>query len=158
MSKITNYFAAEKYFRRHLLLLMFGGGPVIILAALALGKGLFSPRAFALVMIAYVTCVAVAVFVILRNARARFQASSSESTDIADDATRHKFRRRIRRLQLGVAFFAFILVYAEWETRHEPWPPRLIGATINLLIQTVMIQSIRRMQRQLKQEVSDQPQ
>jgi hypothetical protein len=156
MSKITDYFSIEKYLAWRFLLLVSGGVLVIIPAALALGKGLLSPRGLALVMIAYVGCVAVAVFIILRNARARFQASSGKSTDIADDATREKFRKRIRRLQFGVAFFALVLVYAEWESRGEPWQPRLIGAAINVLIQIAMIQSIRRMQRQLKQEASDQ--
>ena len=158
MSKITDYFAAEKYLGWRFLLLVFGGVLVIIPAALALGKGLLSPRGLAFVMIAYVGCVAVAVFVILRNARARFQASSGGSTDVADDATRKRFRKQIWSLQLGVAFFALVLVYALWETRGEPWPPRLVGAAMNLLIQFVMIQSIRRMRSQLKQETSDQRQ
>lgn len=137
---------------------MFGGLLVIIPAALELGEGLLSPRGLAIVMIAYVACVAVAVFIILRNARARFQVSSGKSTDIADDATRKRFRKQIRSLQIGVAFFALAFVYALWVTRGEPWPPRLIGAAMNLLIQYVMIQSIRRTQRQLKQETSDQHQ
>lgn len=156
MSNITGYFAAEKYLRWRFLLLVFGGVLVIIPAALALSKGLLSPRGLGLVMIAYVGCVAVAVFIMLRNARARFQISSGSSTENANDATREKFRKRIRRLHLGVAFFAFFLVYGLWVTRGGPWPPRLIGASMNLLIQFVMIQSIRRMQRQLKQEASDQ--
>ena len=158
MSKIATYFAVEKYIGRRFLLLISGGLLVLIPTALAFGNGLLSPRALGLVMIAYVACVAAAIFVILRNARARFQASSVRSTDIADDATRMKFRKRILRLQVGVAFFAIVLVYAVWETRGDPWLPRLMGATMNLLIQAVLIQSIRRMQRQLKQETSDQPQ
>jgi hypothetical protein len=158
MSKIGHYFAAERYIGRRFLLLGCGGALVVVALALALRNGLLSPRALGLLLIAYVACVAVAVFVILRNVRARFQASMGESTDIADDATRKKFRKRIRGLRLGVAFFAFVLVYGLWETRGGPWPPRLVGATMNLLFQFVMIQSIRRMQRQLKQETSDQRQ
>ena len=136
-------------------MLVVGGVLVIIPAALALGRGLLSPRGLAFVVIAYVGCVAVAVFVILRNARARFQASSGGSTDVADDATRKRFRKQIRRLQLGVAFFALVLLCALWETRGEPWLPRLVGAAMNFLIQFVMIQSIWRMQRKLKQDPSD---
>ena len=152
MSKITGYFAAEKYIGRRFLLLVFGGVLVLIPAALAFGKGVLSPRALGLVMMGYIGCVAITVFVILRHARARFQASSGKSTETTNDATREKFRKRIRRLQLGVAFFAFILVYGLWETQGAPWPPRLVGVTMNLLFQTMMIQSIRRMQRQLKKD------
>jgi len=133
---------------------MFGGGLILLAAIFAFGNGLLSPRAFASVLIAYFACVTVAAFAILRKVR----ASSGKSTETADDATVKKFRKRIRRLQFGVAFFAIVLVYALWETRNDPWLPRLVGATINLLFQTVMIQSIRRMQRLLKQETSDRSQ
>lgn len=156
MSKIDTYFAAEKYISRRFLSLVSGAVLVLIPAALAFGNGLLSPRALGLVMIAYTTCVAVAIFVILRNARVRFRATSVGSIDITDGATRMKFRKRIRRLRLGVAFVALVLLYAVWETRGGPRPLRLIGATMNLLIQIGMIQSIRKMQRQLKQETSDQ--
>jgi len=151
MSKITDYFAAERYIRRRLLLLMFGGGLVLLAAVLAFENRLLSPRAFVLVLIAYVACLTLAASTILRKVR----ALSGKSTETADDETVKRFRKRIRRLQFGVAFFAIVLVYALWETRNDPWPPRLVGATINLLFQTVMIQSIRRMQRQLKQETAD---
>lgn len=40
-------------------------------------------------------------------------------------------------------------------TRDDPWPPKLVGVAINLLFQTVMIQSLRKMQKQLKQEASE---
>jgi len=158
MSTITGFVAAQKYLRWRFLLLIVGGVLVIIPAALAFSSGLLSPRGLPLVMVAYAGCVAVAVFIILLNARAKFKAASDKSTDFADDATRERFRKQIRRLQFGVAFFALVLVYALWETRNEPWPPRLVGAAINLLFQTVMIQSIRRIQKQLKQETSDQHQ
>jgi hypothetical protein len=106
-------------------------------------------------MFAWVACVTVASLVILRKVRERSQVSSAHSTETADDATLKKFRNRIRRLQFGVAFFAFALVYGLWETRDDPWPPKLVGVTINLLFQTVMILSIRRMQKQLQQEISE---
>lgn len=154
MSRITNYFAAERYIRWRFFLLIFGGALVLVPAVLAFGNGLLSPRAFASVMIAYVAFIAVAVFTIFRKVK----ASSGKSTETADDATLRKFRKRIRGLQFGVAFFALVLVYGLWETRDDPWPPRLVGVTINLLFQAVMIQSIRRMQKQLKQEVSDRSQ
>ena len=156
MSKISDYFATERYIGRRFLLLGFCGALVLIPVALAFGNGLLSIRSLASVGIAYVGCVTVAVFFILRNAKARIQISSVKPTGIPDEVMRRKFHARIRRLQLGVAFFALVLVYALWETRGHPWPPRLIGATINLLYQYVMIQSIRRMQKQLKQEAADQ--
>ena len=146
MSRIADYFARERYSRRRLLLL-FAGAIVIAPAA-----RLLSPRALlAPVMIAYIACFSVATFTILRKAR----ALSGKSSEAADDATIRKFRKRIRSLQLGVAFLSLALVYTLWATRHEPWTPRLIGAAFNLLFQAVMIQSIRTMQKQLKQETSD---
>lgn len=158
MSKIDAYFAIEKHLRWRLLLLVFGGVVVIIPAALALSNGLLSPRGFARVMIAYMACTALVAFIMLRNARANFQVSTSTDVEVADDAIRNRFRKKIRSLQIGVGFFAIVLVYALWSTQGEPWMPRLIGAAMSLLIQYVMIQSIRRMQRQLKQETSDQRQ
>ena len=158
MSKIADYFVVQRYIGRRFLMLMLGGMFVFIPVSLAFGKGLLSPRALASIMIAYAACFAVAVFVILRNARARLQASPEKYSGIPDDAMRRKFRKRIRNMKLGIAFFALVLVYGLWETRDAQWPPRLIGATVNLLYQTMMIQSIRRMQKQLKQEAGDQRQ
>jgi hypothetical protein len=154
MSKINDYFANERYIRRRFVLLVCSGVLVLMPAALAFGNGLLSSGALASVMLAWVACGAVASFVIVRNIRATSQVSSDKSTETADDATLKKFRKRIGRLQFGVAFFALVLVYGLWETRDDPWPPRLVGATINLLFQTVMIMSIRKMQKQLKQEAS----
>lgn len=158
MSKINDYSAAERYVGWRILLLVFGGVIILIPVALAFGNGLLSPQALASVLIAYAACVTVAVFVILRNAKARLQVSSGEFTGILDESTRRKFQKRIRRLQLGVVFFALVLVYGLWETRKDPWPPRLFGATMNLLFQTVMIQSIRRMRKLLKHDAADQRQ
>jgi hypothetical protein len=151
MSKVTDYFAVQRYVRLRFFALVFGGALVVILVALAYCSGLLSPRVLGLVLIAYAACVGVAVFVILRSARAKFQVSTGESAEIADDATRGKFRKRIRNLKFGVAVFALVFVYALWETRGGPWLPRLVGATINLLFQAAMIHSIRRMQKLLKQ-------
>lgn len=155
MSKINDYFAAEKYIRERFVLLMFCGALVLTSSALAFGNGLLSSRALASVMLAWGACVAVAFFVIVRNIRAKSQVSSGKSTETADGATLKKFRKRIRELQFGVAFFALVLVYGLWESRDDPWPPKLVGVAVNLLFQTVMILSIRKMQKQLKQEASE---
>ena len=56
---------------------------------------------------------------------------------------RKKLRGRIRRLQFGVVFLALVFVYALWETRDGPLLPRLVGASMNLLFQFVLIQAIR---------------
>ena len=76
MSKPTDYFEAGRYFRGGFLLLVFGGVLVLLPVALAFGNGLLSPRALAAVLIVYATGVAVAVVVILRNARARTNISA----------------------------------------------------------------------------------
>ena len=150
MSKITDYLAAERYFGRRFLLLMVGGVFLLIPVSLAFSKGLLSPRALASVMITYAACVTFAVFVILRNARARLQVSAGECAALPDDKTRRKLRGKIRRLQFAVAFFALVFVYALWATRDGPLVPRLVGASVNLLIQVALIQAIRRLQKLLQ--------
>ncbi|KAA6458672.1 hypothetical protein DYQ86_19150 [Acidobacteria bacterium AB60] len=151
MSNIARYLSAEKYVGIRILFVVSVGVVVLGTAALAFAKGLLSPRALGLAMIAYAACATGAVFVTLRNAGVGLQGSSSEGPEIAEDGARKKFRRRIRKLQVSVAFFAIVLLYGLWQTRGGPWAPRLVGATVNILLQIVMIQAIRRMQRQLKQ-------
>jgi len=136
-------------------LLVFGGVLVLLPVALAFGNGLLSPRALAAVLIVYATGVAVAVVVILRNARARTNISAGRLAGISVDARQRKLRRSIRTLQLGVVFFGLVLVYALWDTRNDPWPPRLVGASVNLLFQASMIWSIRILQKQLKRGDAD---
>jgi len=155
MSKPTDYFEAERYFRGGFLLLVFGGVLVLLPVALAFGNGFRSPRALAAVLIVYATGVAVAVVVILRNARARTNISAGRLAGIPVDARQRKLRRSIRTLQLGVVFFGLVLVYALWDTRNDPWPARLVGASVNLLFQASMIWSIRILQKQLKRGDAD---
>jgi hypothetical protein len=147
----TNYFAAERYLRKRFLFLTLGGTIILFSVALAYAHGLISPRALRWVLLANVAFVTLLGFAILRKARARFKPSAGTLAEVPDDATRKKYRVRIRFLEFGVAFFALVFVYALWETRDAPWPPRLVGAAINLLIQVAMIRSIRRLQKELKQ-------
>jgi hypothetical protein len=142
MSKIADYFVAERYMRRRFLLLMFGGALLLIPAVIAFGNGLLSSRGLALVMLAYIACVSVAAFLIVRKIRSGSVVPSGEGTETADHATLKRFQKRIRKLQIGLAFFALVLVYGLWETRDDPWPPKLIGVAVNLLFQTVMIHSM----------------
>ena len=146
----TNYFAVETYLRRRLLFLSFGGVIILIPVSLAYAYGLIPSRALGWVLLGYVACVTLVVVIILRNARARFRTSPGTLAGSLDDALRRKYRRRVRFLQLGVALFALVLVYGLWDTRNDPWPPRLVGAVINLLMQAGMIASIRRLQKELK--------
>lgn len=154
MNKITGYFAAERYTRGRLLWLLLGSLIVLVPVACAFANGLILPRALGLVLLLYVACVALAVSVILRRARVEVEASANRLDQFPDDAMRRKYRGRIRRLELYVAILVLLLVYGLWATRDDPWPPKLFGAAINLLFEAVMIRSIRRMQKQLK-EASD---
>jgi hypothetical protein len=153
---VKGYFASEKYLRRRLLFLTFVGVIILFPLALAYAYGLISPRALGWVLLGYVACVTIVVLVILRNVRARFGVSAGTLAEPPDDATRRKDRRRVRILQVGVALFAVVLVFALWDTRDAPWPPRLAGAVINLLMQAGMIASIRRLKKDLKQRTNDQ--
>ena len=90
----------------------------------------------------------VCITIILRNARPR--ASASNNPAPLDGAMRKNLRGRIRRLQFGVAFLALVFVYATWKSRDDPLLPRVVGASINLLFQFVLIQGIRRLQKLLR--------
>ena len=148
----TSYFAAEKYLRRRFLFLTFGGLIILFPLVLAYAHGLISsPRALGWVLLGYVACVTFVVLVILRNARARFRASAGTLAEPLDDAMRRKYRRRVRFLQFGGALLALALVYGLWDTRDGPWPPRLAGAVMNLVMQAAIIHSIRRLRKELKQ-------
>ena len=144
----SDFFAIERYLRTRFLLLIFGGMP--ILAAVIVGATYwhFAPRALATMVFAVALCIATAALIIVRNARARANASNDPAP--LDDAMRKNLRGRIRRLKFYVAFVALVFVYATWETRDSPLLPRLVGAGINLLFQFVLIQSIRRLQKLLQ--------
>ncbi len=139
----SDFFATERYLRTRFLLLILGGVP--ILAAVAVGSTYLqlAPRALAMMVFAIALCIAPAALIILRNAKSRANASTDSSPALLDDEMRKKLRGRIRRLQFGVVFLALVFVYALWETRDGPLLPRLVGASMNLLFQFVLIQAIR---------------
>jgi hypothetical protein len=147
MTNPSAYFAAEQYIRTRFLLLILCGVPISIAAIFAAA---YWHIPLALVVVAIVVCIVPAAIIIVRNARERANASAGVSPASPDDAMRKKLRGRIRHLQFGVAFFALVFVYALWETRDGPLPPRIVGASINLLFQFALIQAIRRLQKMLK--------
>jgi hypothetical protein len=143
----SDFFATEQYLRTRFLALILGG--VLILAAVAVGSMYWqlAPRALAMMVIAISLCIASAALIILPNAQSRAYASTDPSPALLDDEMRKTLRGRVRRLQFGVAFFALVFVYVLWETRDGPLLPRLVGASMNLLFQFVLIQAIRRLCR-----------
>ena len=151
MNEVAKGVAVQRQFLVRFVLLLVGGVIVLIPIALASAKGLISPRALGFVLVAYVACVALAVVFMYRNAWSKLKISDGTPSEAPDDAMRASYLRKIRRLQFGVAFFSFFLVAGLWESRGGPWPPRLVGATMNVLFQVAMIRSIKTLRGRLNQ-------
>jgi hypothetical protein len=157
MNEVAKSVSVQRQFVVRFVLLLAGSVIVPIPIALASANGLISPRALGFVLIAYVACVAIAVISMYWNAWSKLRADST-LVEAPDDAMRTSYRRKIRRLQFGVAFFSFFLIAGLWESRGGPWPPRLVGATMNVLFQVAMIQSIKTLRRRLNQGISSERQ
>jgi hypothetical protein len=143
----SDFFATERYLRTRFLVLLLGGVPILAAAAVGSTYRQLTPRALATMVLAIALCIAPAALIILRNPKSRAYASTDPSPALLDNEMRYELHGRIRRLQFGVAFFALVFVYALWETRDGPLLPRLVGASMNLLFQFVLIQAIRRLCR-----------
>lgn len=147
MINSSEFLAIERYLRTRFLLLIFGGVPILAVVDVGSTYWHLAPRALAMMAVAIALCVASAALIILRNEKDRAYASADPSPAPLDVEMRKKLRSRIRRLQLSVVFSALVFVYALWETRDGPLLPRLVGASMNLLFQFVLIQAIRRLSR-----------
>src|SRR5262249_46956083 len=127
MINSSGFFAADRYIRTRFLLLFLCDVPI---TTAALFGAMRWQLPLAPVIVAVAVCIAFATFIILRNARKRASDYAGLSPTSLDDATRRKLRGRIRRLQIGLAFCALVLVYGLWETRGDPLLPRLVGVSI----------------------------
>lgn len=147
MINTSGFLAADRYIRTRLLVLILCGVPITLAALFA---AIHWQIPVVVVVAVVPLCIALAAFIVVRNARKRARLYAGLPPVSLDDAMRKKLQGRIRRLKVGVAFFAAVLLYALWETRDDPLLPRLVGVSINLLFQMALMQSIRRLQKMLK--------
>ena len=152
MMNVSEFFATERYVRTRFLFLILVGILFLTAVVFAFMYLHIPQRALALVICLWAACVWTATLFILRNAKARATVSTGSSDALLDDAIRRKLRGRIRSMQFGVVFLALVFVCALWETRDDPLLPRsfVVGASMNLLFQFALIQSIRKLQKLLK--------
>ena len=62
-----------------------------------------------------------------------------------------RIRKSIRKLRIAAFVYAVFLINGYLATRHDPLLPRLFGATIDIAFITLFLQTIRKLQRRLKE-------
>ncbi len=154
MGEIADYFRRERYITRRFSLLVFAGLAVFVVVTLASARGYLPPSALIWAVAFVALAVAVAVVFILRSAKERFPISSAPDDLVLDKATRRKLRRRILLLQIFVVFYGMGLLAGLWHARQGPRLPLLIGSIVNLLMELVLIKSIRRLKRKMDQAMN----
>jgi hypothetical protein len=132
-------------------------GAALMTVTLASIKGWIPPRLFAWSVIAVVVVGYIAFYRLFRQAGDKLRASGEFDKPL-DEPTRLRYRSNIRRLKIWVAFMIFFLVYGLWSTRNDPPTPRIVGASVNILLDIYLVWLIRKLQRRLnepRQESAD---
>jgi uncharacterized membrane protein YfcA len=154
MGEIADYFRRERYITRRFSLLVLTGSALVVLAAFASIRGHAPPSTLVWAIALVTLSVGVAVVFILKNAREKFPVSSAPDDLVLDKATRKKLRRRIFLLQAFVAIYAIGLVVGVWHARQGPRLTLYIGLTINLIMEIVLVKSIRRLKKKMDQAMN----
>jgi uncharacterized membrane protein YfcA len=154
MGEIADYFKRERYITRRFTLLVVGGMAIFLCVMLASLHGYLPPTALIWAVVIVALAVAVAVVFILKSAREKFPISSGPDDLVMDKATRRKLRRRILLLQTFVVFYGVGLVVGLWHARQGPRLPLFIGIAVNLLMELVLIKSIRRLKKKMDQAMN----
>jgi hypothetical protein len=154
MGEIADYFRREKYITRRFSLLVLAGMVIFLFVMLGSMRGYLPPSSLLWAIVAVVVAVAIAVVFILRSAKEKFPISSGPDDLVLDKATRRKLRRRILVLQSFVVIYGMGLLSGIWHARQGPWLPLLIGFSVNLLMEFVLIKSIRRLKKKMDQAMN----
>ena len=102
----------------------------IVVLALLVGLGTINPRNFAIGCIAVISISAIVWFLVLKG-------RSSEDAQSATSSSR--FVQNIGKRHLLIAGVLVWLVVSFWITRGGPWVPRLVGASVLLLLLLALV-------------------
>src|ERR1700744_1332600 len=150
MGEIADYFRREKYITRRFSLLVLTGSIFLVLVTFASARGHLPPSTLVWAIAAVTIAVGVSVVFILKRAREKFPISSGPDDLVMDKATRRKLRRRIFALQAFVVIYAVGLLAGVWHARSGPRLQLYIGILVNLLMEFVLIKSIRRLKKKME--------
>jgi hypothetical protein len=108
--------------------LMISGATATAIVALGLlvVAGALSPRSFAISCLAVMVASALAWFTLLKG--------KSNSEGLGGDASSPQTQNNLRSKHILAAGLLLWLVLGFWITRGGPWVPRLIGASVVLLV------------------------
>jgi hypothetical protein len=154
MGEIADYFRRERYITRRFSMLVLSGTVFLVLITFASARGKIPPSSLIWAIAAVVVAVAVSVVFILRSAKEKFPISSGPDDLVLDKETRKKLRRRILVLQSFVVFYGMALVSGIWHARQGPRLPLFIGFCVNLIMEFVLIKSIRRLKQKMDQAMN----
>jgi MFS family permease len=154
MGEIADYFRRERYITRRFSLLVLAATAVFLCVGLANVRGYMPPATLLWAVMVVGLAAAVAVVLILKSAREKFPISSGPDDLVLDKATRRKLRRRILLLQTFVVFYGMGLLAGIWHARQVPRLQLFIGIAVNLLMEFVLIKSIRRLKKKMDQAMN----
>lgn len=106
------------------------------------------PRLLAWLLIGVMVVFYIAFYRLIKRNRDESRATGEFDKPL-DEMTRLRLRRNIRRFKIWVAFLIFCLAYGLWSTQQDPLLPRIVGASVNVLMIVYLTWLIRKLQRKL---------
>jgi Trk-type K+ transport system membrane component len=139
---------SEAELRKRIMRIALLLGAAAAAVALSFARGLIPLRFLAWIFIAEAAIGYLAFYRLLRRVQKERHSAPQSATPL-DESTRTHFRRQILFLKVALAFLLCCLVYGLWSSRGAPFLPRITGATMNIVIEFVLISAILRLQRKL---------
>jgi hypothetical protein len=152
MSALRTQADVQKQFRNLVLRFSIGLAAIMLLLVYAQVKHVISIRIFAFTLITVnVTAVIVLTALIFRLQRTVLAAGISQETqDFSNPLIRKQTRRSIWFLRVNISLMVMGLIIGINSTQDDGVLPRLVGVTINLAINYVLIRRLIQLQRQMK--------
>lgn len=143
------------WFSKRLIIAVLGLASALSTLTYLLVTHHISPRDFGIAALLLWVAMFVIVILLSRQFIALKKVSNdavSRSSEGSFDAkTRRRLERQVRMFRTWVILMPLILLYGLWETRGESLLPRLVGATINILMTAAFFRAMRNVQARLKQ-------
>jgi hypothetical protein len=133
---------------RKMLSILIGFVVVASAIAIAFSMGKLSSRGtgiFYLVLCATAAIISTRIFTAAPPAVARESAG-----EYIDPALRKEVLNTVRRCKIVIVILSLILIFASWETRGEPFIPRLVGASVNVTLIGLFLIVMRQQTSKLK--------
>lgn len=122
----------------------------MILLWLALSRGMLSPREWAIGMLVWIAALLISMALVRKERSNRDMPSTSTVGTVVDEVVRKRALRQIRMWKIWIALLAIAFpIGVANGVAQRAWVATLGGAGISILIMSVAIREIKRLNRSL---------